>query len=158
MEYCRSLSLPVIEHAEDVSLAAGAVMRRRDFHSAGFARDAGGGGVRLRGARRTAGGTYRRAAACRASLGEGLAGTSAVGESRGLAVTCEVTPHHFTLIDEDVTYDSRFKMNPPLPRARTGKRYSRGSPMVRSTRLHRSRAARAGTEGRGIRQSALWEF
>jgi dihydroorotase len=32
----------------------------------------------------------------------------------GLRVTCEVTPHHFTLIDEDVTYDSRFKMNPPL--------------------------------------------
>jgi dihydroorotase len=29
-------------------------------------------------------------------------------------VTCEVTPHHFTLIDEDVQYDSRFKMNPPL--------------------------------------------
>src|SRR3989441_7578484 len=35
-------------------------------------------------------------------------------KSRGLHVTCEVTPHHFTLIDEDVTYDSRFKMNPPL--------------------------------------------
>src|SRR5580704_9613671 len=33
---------------------------------------------------------------------------------RGLAVTCEVTPHHFTLIDEDVVYDSHFKMNPPL--------------------------------------------
>src|SRR6202040_1800189 len=27
MEYCRSLDLPVIEHAEDISLAAGAVMR-----------------------------------------------------------------------------------------------------------------------------------
>src|SRR5215470_16925473 len=27
MDYCRSLDLPVIEHAEDVSLAAGAVMR-----------------------------------------------------------------------------------------------------------------------------------
>src|SRR5947199_7779979 len=27
MDYCRSLGLPVIEHAEDVSLAAGAVMR-----------------------------------------------------------------------------------------------------------------------------------
>jgi len=27
MEYCRSLDLPVIEHCEDVSLAAGAVMR-----------------------------------------------------------------------------------------------------------------------------------
>ena len=35
-------------------------------------------------------------------------------KSRGLRVTCEVTPHHFTLIDEDVRYDSRFKMNPPL--------------------------------------------
>jgi dihydroorotase len=32
----------------------------------------------------------------------------------GLAVTCEVTPHHFTLTDEDVVYDSRYKMNPPL--------------------------------------------
>ena len=32
----------------------------------------------------------------------------------GLRVTCEVTPHHFTLIDEDVRYDTRYKMNPPL--------------------------------------------
>lgn len=30
-------------------------------------------------------------------------------------VTCEVTPHHFTLIDEDVgEYNSNCKMNPPL--------------------------------------------
>ena len=35
-------------------------------------------------------------------------------KQQGLRVTCEVTPHHFTLIDEDVQYDSRFKMNPPL--------------------------------------------
>jgi dihydroorotase len=35
---------------------------------------------------------------------------------RGRArVTCEVTPHHFTLIDENVgEYDTDFKMNPPL--------------------------------------------
>ena len=31
-----------------------------------------------------------------------------------LRVTCEVTPHHFTLTDEDVRYDSHYKMNPPL--------------------------------------------
>jgi dihydroorotase len=37
-----------------------------------------------------------------------------IAKQNGLRVTCEVTPHHFTLIDEDVTYDSRFKMNPPL--------------------------------------------
>jgi dihydroorotase len=30
-------------------------------------------------------------------------------------VTCEVTPHHFTLTDADVHgYDTNFKMNPPL--------------------------------------------
>lgn len=35
---------------------------------------------------------------------------------RGRArITCEVTPHHFTLTDHDVRdYDSRYKMNPPL--------------------------------------------
>jgi dihydroorotase len=35
---------------------------------------------------------------------------------RGKArITCEVTPHHFTLTDSDVRdYDSNFKMNPPL--------------------------------------------
>jgi dihydroorotase len=30
-------------------------------------------------------------------------------------VTCEVTPHHFTLVDENVgEYNTQFKMNPPL--------------------------------------------
>jgi dihydroorotase len=32
-----------------------------------------------------------------------------------LHVTCEVTPHHFALVDEDVgEYNTNFKMNPPL--------------------------------------------
>jgi dihydroorotase len=36
-------------------------------------------------------------------------------KQRGLHVTCEVTPHHFTLTDEHITrYDTHFKMNPPL--------------------------------------------
>jgi len=33
----------------------------------------------------------------------------------GLSVTCEVTPHHFLLLDENVgEYDTHHKMNPPL--------------------------------------------
>ncbi len=37
------------------------------------------------------------------------------GKQAGVRVTCEVTPHHFTLTDADVVpYDTRFKMNPPL--------------------------------------------
>jgi dihydroorotase len=37
-------------------------------------------------------------------------------KARGLAVTCEVTPHHLFLIEDDVTdlYDTNMKMNPPL--------------------------------------------
>ena len=37
------------------------------------------------------------------------------GKGKGLHVTCEVTPHHFTLSDESVRgYDTNTKMNPPL--------------------------------------------
>lgn len=36
-------------------------------------------------------------------------------KKQGVNVTCEVMPHHFTLIDEAISsYDSNFKMNPPL--------------------------------------------
>jgi len=37
------------------------------------------------------------------------------GKRAKVRVTCEVTPHHFTLIDENVgDYQTNFKMNPPL--------------------------------------------
>src|ERR1700687_4806373 len=115
MDYCRSLDLPVIEHAEDVSLAAGAVMREgvtftrlglRGMPAAAesvcVARDAQL--AELTGAR-----LHIAHLSAKASLEQVQS-----AKARGLHVTCEVTPHHFTLIDEDVTYDSRFKMNPPL--------------------------------------------
>jgi dihydroorotase len=115
MDYCRSLDLPVIEHSEDVSLAAGAVMRE------------GVTSTRL-GLRGMPGAAESVCVARDVQLAEltgarlHIAHLSAKGsldqvrwaKSHGLRVTCEVTPHHFTLIDEDVRYDSRFKMNPPL--------------------------------------------
>jgi dihydroorotase len=40
------------------------------------------------------------------------------GKDAGIQVTCEVTPHHFTLTDESlavpIPYDTNVKMNPPL--------------------------------------------
>jgi dihydroorotase len=115
MDYCRSLDLPVIEHAEDVSLAVGAVMREgvtstrlglRGMPAAAeavcVARD-----VQL--AELTGARLHFAHLSAKASLEQVRS-----AKSRGLRVTCEVTPHHFTLIDEDVSYDSRFKMNPPL--------------------------------------------
>jgi dihydroorotase len=115
MDYCRSLDLPVIEHAEDVSLAAGAVMREgisstrlglsgmpAAAESVCVARD-----VQL--AELTGARLHIAHLSAKASLEQ-----VRFAKKQGLRVTCEVTPHHFTLIDEDVTYDSRFKMNPPL--------------------------------------------
>ena len=115
MDYCRSLDLPVLEHAEDVSLAAGAVMREgvtstrlglRGMPAAAeavcVARD-----VQL--AELTGARLHVAHLSAKASLEQVRS-----AKSRGVRVTCEVTPHHFTLIDEDVSYDSRFKMNPPL--------------------------------------------
>jgi len=115
MDYCRSLDLPVIEHAEDVSLAAGAVMREgvastrlglsgmpAAAESVCVARDVQV--AELTGAR-----LHIAHLSAKASLEQ-----VRFAKKQGLRVTCEVTPHHFTLIDEDVTYDSRFKMNPPL--------------------------------------------
>jgi len=115
MDYCRSLDLPVIEHSEDVSLAAGAVMREgvtstrlglRGMPAAAesvcVSRD-----VQL--AELTGARLHIAHLSAKASLDQ-----VRWAKDRGLPVTCEVTPHHFTLTDEDVTYDSRFKMNPPL--------------------------------------------
>jgi dihydroorotase len=115
MDYCRSLDIPVIEHSEDVSLAAGAVMREGvtstrlglagmpgAAESVCVARDvqlAELTGARLHIAHLSAKGSLEQVR---------------WAKQRDLRVTCEVTPHHFTLIDEDVQYDSRYKMNPPL--------------------------------------------
>jgi dihydroorotase len=115
MDYCNSLGIPVIEHSEDVSLAAGAVMREgvtstrlglpgmpAAAESVCVARDvqlAQLTGARLHVAHLSAKGSLDQVR---------------LAKQQGLRVTCEVTPHHFTLIDEDVQYDSRFKMNPPL--------------------------------------------
>jgi dihydroorotase len=115
MDYCRSLDLTVIEHCEDVSLAAGGVMREgptsvklglRGIPAASesvcVARDVQI--VEMTGCR------YHVAhLSARASLR-----LVREAKQRGQPVTCEVTPHHFTLIDEDVVYDTRYKMNPPL--------------------------------------------
>jgi dihydroorotase len=115
MDYCNSLGIPVIEHSEDVSLAAGAVMREgvtstrlglagmpAAAESVCVARD-----VQL--AQLTGARLHVAHLSAKASLDQ-----VRFAKQQGLRVTCEVTPHHFTLIDEDVQYDSRFKMNPPL--------------------------------------------
>jgi dihydroorotase len=115
MEYCRSLDLPVIDHCEDVSLAAGGVMREgkqsarlglRGMPAAAESICVIRDGI-------MAGVTGARLHVAHLSAKQSLDFVRGA-KKLGYRVTCEVTPHHFTLIDEDVRYDTRYKMNPPL--------------------------------------------
>jgi dihydroorotase len=110
------IGIPLMQHAEDTRLSAGGLMNEGptafrlglrgipgDSESNIVERD-----VRL------ARGGHARLHVCHVSTAEALEAIAG-GKKGGVRVTCEVTPHHFTLIDEDVRdYDTRFKMNPPL--------------------------------------------
>jgi dihydroorotase len=116
LEYAGMFDMPVIDHCEDPSLkgdgvahegfeaarlglrgipaAAEEIMIERDVTLA----DLTGGRVHI--AHLSTRGSLRAVRA---------------GKARGVRVTCEVTPHHFTLTDERLKgYDTNVKMNPPL--------------------------------------------
>src|SRR5579863_10021405 len=115
MDYCNTLGLPVIDHCEDPSLFAGGVMREgpRSIRL-------GLKGIPAESESICAGRDVEIAGLTGAQLHIAHMSTKASLEyvrwakKMGLQVTCEVTPHHFTLTDEDVQYDTHYKMNPPL--------------------------------------------
>jgi dihydroorotase len=115
MEYCESLGLPVIDHCEDPSLFAGGAMRE-GHQSARL----GLKGIPAQSESICVGRDVEVAALTNARLHIAHMSTRAsleyvrAAKKQGLRVTCEVAPHHFTLTDEDVRYDTRYKMNPPL--------------------------------------------
>jgi len=122
LEYAGMFGIPVIDHCEDQSLtgdgvahegyqasqlglrgipaAAESIMVQRDI---AVARLTGG-----------------RVHVAHMSVEESLEAVRA-GKQGGVQVTCEVTPHHFTLTDDflasPVSYDTSTKMNPPLREA-----------------------------------------
>jgi len=116
MEYARGFNLPVVDHCEDRSLAAGGVM-----HEGRWSLILG-----LKGMPATAEEVDAIRDCALAKLTGAkvhLAHVSTRGavdavrraKEMGLAVTCEVAPHHWTLLDEAVnTYDTNTKMSPPL--------------------------------------------
>jgi dihydroorotase len=115
MDYCKALDLPVIDHCEDASLFAGGVMREGPRSMM-----LGLKGIPAQSESICAGRDVELALLTGARLHLAHMSTAAALEyvraakRQGLKVTCEVTPHHFTLTDEDVRYDSNYKMNPPL--------------------------------------------
>lgn len=115
LEYVQMYDIPVLEHCEDLSLADGVMNEgeistqlglppiptvaedltvMRDIMMAEYA----GGRVHIL----------------------HISSANAVemvrqAKKKGLKITAEATPHHFTLTDESIkTYDTNYKMNPPL--------------------------------------------
>ena len=116
MEFARSYGLPVIDHCEDLNLSAGG-----DMHEGAKSVRWGLRGIpaasedimvardlvlaELTGAR------------CHVAHISTRNAVAMVEHARrnGIAATCEATPHHFGLSDEDMAaYDSNYKMKPPL--------------------------------------------
>ena len=116
MEYCRALDVPLIEHCEDRHLAEGGALNEGEWSLR----------LGLRGlpalaeelpvarnaemARFTGGRIHIAHLSTRGSLE-----IVRRAKSEGVAITCEVTPHHFTLTEEACQgFDTNAKMNPPL--------------------------------------------
>jgi dihydroorotase len=116
MEFAHALDIPLIEHCEDLHLSAGG-----DMHEALESTRLG-----LRGIPRSSedvmvardiilaevtGARYHVAHISSKYSVEMVA----FAKRRGLPITCEATPHHFTLADCEMRpYDSNYKMKPPL--------------------------------------------
>ncbi|CAN5181164.1 MAG: dihydroorotase [Pyrinomonadaceae bacterium] len=116
MEYARGFDLPVMDHCEDKSLAAGGVMHEGNWSLRLGLRGHPALGEELDALRDCALAelTGARVHLAHVSTRGALAAVRRAKE-RGLNVTCEVAPHHFTLTDKAVEgYDTNTKMCPPL--------------------------------------------
>lgn len=116
LEYSAMFQRPIIQHAQDLPLTRGGVMHEGPVSTSlglpgmpGIAED-------LMVSRDLQLVEYTRGRYHVAHVSTAAA-VQLVREARAkkLPVSCEVTPHHFTLVDEAVRgYDTNTKMNPPL--------------------------------------------
>ena len=116
LEYTRWLEVPVVAHEEDRDLAGKGYM-----HEGAVSASLGCLGIPAAAeeamvardivlAEHTGGHLHLAHLSTRGSLR-----MVREAKSRGLNVTCEVTPHHFALSDKELMkFDADFKMNPPL--------------------------------------------
>ena len=103
LEYARGLGVTLAQHCEDDVLAAGGAM-----HEGAWSSRLGIPGQPAEAEELM---VMRDIALARRRSVELVAAAKA----EGLPVTCEATPHHFTLTDERcASYDPVFKVNPPL--------------------------------------------
>ena len=116
MEFARSYDLPIIQHCEDLTLSAGGDMHEGAQSVRWGLRGIPAASEEVMVARdlilaQLTGARYHVA---HISTRNSVAMVTHA-RSQGLPVTCEATPHHFTLADANMPpYDSDYKMKPPL--------------------------------------------
>lgn len=116
LEYCKMFNLPIISHCEDLNLSSCGVM-----HEGFVSTSLGMNGIpsiaeEVMVARdlKLAEFTEGRVHIAHVST-QGSVNLIREAKKRGIKVTCEATPHHFTLTDESVkTFNTNAKVNPPL--------------------------------------------
>jgi len=119
LEYARMLGVPIVNHCEDPSLKGDGVAHEGYVASQLGLRGIPGEAESIMVERdiSLAELTGAHVHIAHMSARQSLRAVRA-GKQRGVQVTCEVAPHHFTLTDESldgtVKYDTNFKMNPPL--------------------------------------------
>jgi dihydroorotase len=119
LEYAGMLGVPIVDHCEDPSLKGDGVAHEGYYASALGLRGIPGVAESLMVERDVslAELTGAHVHICHMSARQSLRAVRA-GKERGVRVTCEVAPHHFTLsdalLDGPVKYDTNLKMNPPL--------------------------------------------
>jgi dihydroorotase len=116
MEYARGFDLPVIDHCEDTSLARGGVMHEGHYSLVLGLRGMPAAAEEVDAERDCALAELTGARVHLAHVStRGAVAAVRRAKEKGLNVTCEVAPHHWTLTDSAVeNYDTNTKMSPPL--------------------------------------------
>ncbi len=122
LEYTRMFGMPVIEHCEEQTLKGDGVAHEGFQASTLGLRGIPGQAESIMALRDislaelTGGAVHIAHMSARQTLD-----AVRYGKSRGVSVTCEVTPHHFVLTDDmlaaPIAFDTNTKMNPPLREA-----------------------------------------
>lgn len=119
LEYAGMFDMPVIEHCEDPTLK-GEGVAHEGYYAATLGLRGIPGAAEALGVERGVLLSEATGSAFHVAHMSARASIRAVrkGKEVDVRVTCEVTPHHFTLTDESlaspVPYDTNVKMNPPL--------------------------------------------
>ncbi len=116
MEYARGFDLPVVDHCEDKSLVRGGVMHEGHWSLVLGLRGMPAAAEEVDAERNC---LLAKLTGARVHLAHvstrGAVEAVRRAKEKGLPVTCEVAPHHWTLTDEAVQdYDQNTKMSPPL--------------------------------------------